>query len=561
MQTLRTLFRSPIREFADSLANAEPRPRQLASARILVFALLGLCFVPRAVLACMLEAVCSDGHFYIAVADALDRGDINAAFSYLNMNVYPAVLLLLHRTGLDWIVAAKLCGVLLGSLTVMPLFGWVRRMFDDRIAVVACVLYAIHPEIIELSPEPIRETMFWFFVTLFLYAAIRAVSEHKLWLFALAGVALTFAAYTRIEGWLLLLPVVVWSACRFQSRSESRARLIAGVLVCLAMMPALLLLTNVTLLRHHTRWEWGRLAGVAGANNSQVVEADAIESPKPSSSLRASGEPVPAASVVVPIVERTVEDAPKPKWQMFIAALVSSYEPLALLLTVTGLFAARGALLHRDKLVLWIIAPFVLLVVWIRLTIVGDLNGRYFLLTFFLLAPFTAIGLVGGLRRLEMVLSRLKSFGPRRTWTASAMALIVVVSLGDALLSRHTSRHREASLGRWLQRELGPLESVVADKDSSTVGYFAKGTNPRTLLNYEPVEDIVFQLRPDMLILHAPMFASWPREYQEVVARSCAASGLHQIHVDDSHAGHEEFLIFASRRSSSLAAKLGPAHR
>jgi hypothetical protein len=138
------------------------------------------------------------------------------------------------------------------------------------------------------------------------------------------------------------------------------------------------------------------------------------------------------------------------------------------------------------------------------------------------------------------------------------MALIVVVSLGDALLSRHTSRHREADLGRWLQHELGPLESVVADKDSSTVGYFAKGTNPRTLLNYEPVEDIVFQLRPDMLILHAPMFASWPREYQEVVARSCAASGLHYMQVDASHAAQENYVIFTSRGPREQATPIVP---
>ena len=45
----------------------------------------------------------------------------------------------------------------MSSLTVLPLFGWTRRQFDDRLATIACLLYAVHPKLIEWSPELVRD--------------------------------------------------------------------------------------------------------------------------------------------------------------------------------------------------------------------------------------------------------------------------------------------------------------------------------------------------------------------------------------------------------------------
>ncbi len=81
---------------------------------------------------------------------------------------------MLHRAGLPWETAAKWYGVVLASLAVLPLFGWVRRQFDDVVAVVACLLYAVHPKLIEWSPEAVREPSFWFFFLLALYGLCAA---------------------------------------------------------------------------------------------------------------------------------------------------------------------------------------------------------------------------------------------------------------------------------------------------------------------------------------------------------------------------------------------------
>ena len=86
----------------------------------------------------------------------------------------------LHRLGFDWETAAEFYGVLLSTLAVLPLFGWVRRQFDDRVATVACLLYAFHPKLIEWSPEAVREPSFWFFFLLALYLAMRRCGRSRL---------------------------------------------------------------------------------------------------------------------------------------------------------------------------------------------------------------------------------------------------------------------------------------------------------------------------------------------------------------------------------------------
>ena len=121
----------------------------------------------------------------------LEAGHLRAAFRQMALNVYPVILLLLHRLGLDWELAAMLWGVVVSSLVVLPLWGWVRRQFDDRVALVACLLYAVHPKFIEWSPEAMRDQTFWLLFMLAIYWLWRAVTEVRYGWFIAAGGAIT----------------------------------------------------------------------------------------------------------------------------------------------------------------------------------------------------------------------------------------------------------------------------------------------------------------------------------------------------------------------------------
>ena len=90
-----------------------------------------------------------------------------------------------------------LWSLLISSLVVLPLFGWVRRQFDDRVALVACLLYAVQPKLIAWSPEIMRDPTFWFLFTLSIYLLWRAVTEVRPGWFVAAGVAVALACLKR----------------------------------------------------------------------------------------------------------------------------------------------------------------------------------------------------------------------------------------------------------------------------------------------------------------------------------------------------------------------------
>ncbi len=135
-------------------------------------------------------------------------------------------------------MAGSLWGVLMAAAVVLPLFGWLRRQFDRRVALAGCFLYAVHGELIRWSPEVLRDPTFWFLFTLGLYLLWRAVTEVRLGLFLSAAAVIVLASATRFEGLLLLVPLAGWSVARWRALRQGRARLAIGALACLGAVPA-----------------------------------------------------------------------------------------------------------------------------------------------------------------------------------------------------------------------------------------------------------------------------------------------------------------------------------
>ena len=188
-----------------------------------------------------IDASCVDGVVYFRLAGELEQNRLDEHDGgHLQIGTYPLALATLHRLGLEWEQAAELYGVLLSTLAVLPLFGWVRRQFDDRVAIVACLFYAAHPKLIEWSPEAVREPSFWFFFLLALYLIWRATAEVDWRWFVAAGIATALAGLTRFEGWFLLFPFLGWTALRYFRLQTGRARLMGGFISGAAALPIVL---------------------------------------------------------------------------------------------------------------------------------------------------------------------------------------------------------------------------------------------------------------------------------------------------------------------------------
>jgi hypothetical protein len=157
--------------FPDDFVRPTPVRRVFKRRGWLLALLVVTALLPRLVMAWKVDILTEDGPIYVYAAMQLERGNWEAAFrdGNLGLNLYPVVLEGLHGFGLPWELAGRLWGTLMATLVVLPMFGWVRRQFNDQIGVVACLLYAAHPGLIERSPEMLRCPSFWLLFMAALY--------------------------------------------------------------------------------------------------------------------------------------------------------------------------------------------------------------------------------------------------------------------------------------------------------------------------------------------------------------------------------------------------------
>ena len=449
--------------------------------------LVALAFVPRALVAANLGGVCRDAHFYQSLAAHLRAGDFEHGFAYTGLNLFTALAAAIgagaERVGWDPLRACVGWGVVAGGLTVVPLFDWLRRQFGARVAVGGCAAFAVHPTLIEVGVEPIREGTFWLAFLAALACLHRAAAPTTVgpagdepgaqgwdegetpdrppipgpvW-YLPAGLAAAAAVLTRSEGWLLVAPLVGWTALSLARHragrfASVRLRLAVGAGCAALLGPAVLAGVNVTALHAHDRWEWGRPAlladGAAWAGEAAGLNDDAPDpAAEPAAGPTGAPAAAPAAAPATPPARTLTTDAAKaaargerrlararlnaaeraanrekarakraarreafavrrraggktlagdPLWWGYLDGLAGAFKPALLLLIAVGSWVARRRLVRPDTWPLWAASASLLAAVWLRLEHHGDLNGRYFLLAGILALPSVGAALAAG---------------------------------------------------------------------------------------------------------------------------------------------------------------------
>lgn len=439
-------FQPAADDFPNHLATARPERLRPASARWLLVLLVLACVVPRAAMALRIPSVCPDGVLYVRLAEAIEAGNWRSGLRDMSLNTYPIILTGLHRLGLDWQLAASVWGVVVSSLVVLPLWGWIRRQFDDRLALVACLLYAVHPKFIEWSPEAMRDPTFWLFLMLALYWLWRAVSEVGYGYFLAGGAALMLASLTRIEGLFLLVPLVMWTFWRYRALETGRRRLLVGFALSVAAFPLLLLAVNVVFLCDHSGWATFRvsplariqpwLASLAGHGSAAV------------------GTDVPAEPL----------SFGRMLW-VFFPTMTRGLSPIYALLMFGGLFGWRRVWARRDHQPLFYVAVLVMCGIWIQLWYDRNICPRYALPIVLMASPFAALGLLWLMDRTLWAARRVGcGLGGQRAAIATVLALVAGVSLADAMTGSgkyFDTRQMAADMGCWVRTQCPARTAIV----------------------------------------------------------------------------------------------------
>ncbi len=500
----------------DRAEGALPMSPPATSTRLLLFGLLLLCLIPRGLMAWKIHTVCPDATRYIAMAAALEKGDLHGALGELRVNTLPVALATLHRLGFDWEAAGKLWGVVLSSLVVLPLFGWACRQFDQPVATVACVLYAVHPGLIEWSPEIVREPTFWFFFTLSLYLSWRAASEGKLAWFLAAGLTIVLSLLTRFEGFFLAIPAVGWVALAWCTRPPFRTRLLLGALTTLAATCALAAISVF----------W-----VGASEPSAVVRLAPLRrvewwlnswSPKPGDATVAI---TPASGHThIHAYAHTLK-----KLGVYGNTLLGGLHPIYACLICVGI-VSRALWRRWDCLPLALVACAVAGGTWIHLGYAGLISSRYATAILLMGLPVAAGGLWSIARAVNLRASVVSGrFLSTRAAAAALLVLMGGIGWADALSTDYGSRDARARIGKWAAEEFGDSVSILCSADlEPMIGYYSRGrcrAIPDGLTGDRLVEWIEAETA-DVVLISSKVSA--PDEYARVV-QQCERLGLVQV--------------------------------
>ena len=482
--------------------------------------LVALCLVPRVLMCVFADSVCRDAFFYFDLAAAIEQGDLrNGLSGGMNLNLYPIILATLHRCGLDWVVAGRVWNLVVMSLTVLPLYGWVRRVTDGRTAALGCLVYAVWPVMTEIAAQPIRDPTFWLLMNLTFYLGMTTVERPTLGRCLLTVVVWVAAIFTRMEAWLLLLPVCWWAANRAFESPEARRVLLRASGLCIVAVLVLAAMVNLTVGRVTGKWITGRvetaLPGVPWLHNLLHGK---------------------------PMGERLVSHIEPTTLHSYMQNFSEGLDLLNLSALILGLVYGRHLFRNRTMQPLLAYAAIMLLAIWCRIP-----DQRYFCQVYFVLIPFIA---VGGIQFIESVgnwLSARSGRELRRPWAVAWLSVFAIISMIDAVATWHphfVSNHR---LAAWYQQQFPTGARLITDQFSVPARFFMSGTQPG-LPRVTPgnIASLLDARNPDVVVYSDKQTSA---DHGDAMNGELNSRGFIQIGADETGVAENSYVVWVNPES------------
>jgi 4-amino-4-deoxy-L-arabinose transferase-like glycosyltransferase len=148
----------------------------------------------------------NDAVRYISVAKQFAMGHVREGLAIYPMPFYSSLIALVHYFVPNWSIAARLISLASLVLVLIPLYMLITDLFNHRAAFWGCLMFALSPLSMRLTPEIMREPIFALFFVSAVYFAQKAVhSKRMVDLLATAAFS-SVSILCRLEG-IILFPV------------------------------------------------------------------------------------------------------------------------------------------------------------------------------------------------------------------------------------------------------------------------------------------------------------------------------------------------------------------
>jgi len=179
-----------------------------------------------------------DGVLYIHQARAIYYGVkdsiLTCSMGYLSN--YSILIVLAYKIFGDWEVAAKSVSLFFGTITLVPLYFLLDRFFRKEITLMATLVFALIPVLVDKSVDVVRDPVYWFFSALGLYLFVSQIGKKNYLYLILSSLSFLMAAWARIEAILFVLISFICILFVRQDRKIQRTSIFAIPVVLVLLL-------------------------------------------------------------------------------------------------------------------------------------------------------------------------------------------------------------------------------------------------------------------------------------------------------------------------------------
>jgi hypothetical protein len=183
----------------------------------------------------------NDGILYIQAAEALSRGDVEAALSLHKWPFYPFLISLVQQiTGLDTIISAHILNGLFNTLSCIIFILLIAEFGGERRTVlIASLVIVFFPGLNELRSFVIRDHGYIVFYLSSFYFLLRAMHARDKRLLLGSLVFMGVATLFRIEGFVFLIVIpLIYFYSRIDAKPVNRLHLaFVAVIIAILLIP------------------------------------------------------------------------------------------------------------------------------------------------------------------------------------------------------------------------------------------------------------------------------------------------------------------------------------
>jgi 4-amino-4-deoxy-L-arabinose transferase-like glycosyltransferase len=183
-----------------------------AGEKQILLLLVAVAFVLRLYAVLAAQGIAIDSAAYGFMARDFLEGNIRKGLSTPFHPFYPLLISLLSFDSAHVEMAGRFISLLFGTLTLIPLYYFIKKTWGEKEAMLTGLFYSFHPYLVAYSGMMLSEATYWGLLTLSIFLFWMGLAKGRVFLTISSGFLLGFAYLTRPEGIGYLFVFVIWVA-------------------------------------------------------------------------------------------------------------------------------------------------------------------------------------------------------------------------------------------------------------------------------------------------------------------------------------------------------------